>query len=549
MKKKKLRHLKPAPSQRINLVESLPLQVAALALFVWVAYWNSLGGGFHFDDQGIFLDSYILNPGFGRGIWRLTQTRPLTFLTFHWNYLAGGAAAEGFHAVNVLLHTANTILVLLIARLRLRGFLALFTGAVFALHPLQTQAVNYVFERATLLAAFFALLSLYCFLKEKYGWAIAAFGLSLLAKEETIALPAFLLLYEIVHKRHRVRWSHYAAMLLLALLATVRLSYALHMAPEARLGFGKGVSTISYALTQCRVLWIYLRLFLLPLGLNLDHQIEPSRGLFSPITTAPALLLLVLLIGALAWLAWRRNEPAFWALGFFVLLAPSSSIVPVIDLMFEHRTYFPLACLTMAVAALLSQVKRHLPAAALLVLIGALLVGTIVRNRIWHDDRSLWGDVVEKSPHKARGYFQLGQAYALQDPARARELYEHGLTIEPQNSIGQTNLGLILMSQNDLDGALAHFHQALTSGGENPTVWNNIGAAELRHDHVEEGIGAFHRALEIDPCRFDARMNLMRAVAAVEGNERAFLVGQIPETCHLLPEQAQKLEEERRSLR
>jgi Flp pilus assembly protein TadD len=548
MKKKKLPHPATPAAQASGCLESTPLQVVALVLIVWVAFWNSLGGGFHFDDQGIFLDSFVMSSGFGWKIMRLMQTRPLTYFTFHWNYLAGGAAPLGFHAINVLLHTMNTILVMRIAGRHLRAPMAFLAAALFAVHPLQTQAVNYVFERATLLAAFFALLSLLLFMQQRFAWAATAFGLSLLAKEETVALPAFLLLYDFVYQR-RLRWGSYAAMCALAALAAARLSYVLQKTPEAKLGFGKGIPTVPYALTQCRVIWIYARLILLPSGLNLDHEIDLSRSLFSPAATFPALLLLVLSIGVLAWFAARRSQPALWGLGFLVLLVPSSSVIPAIDLMFEHRTYFPLACLTIAAACLLDRWQSRFRTPVLVALLAALLAGTIARNRVWHDDRSLWADVVEKSPGKSRGYFQLGQAFAAQEPIRARQLYERGLAIEPGNPSGQTNLGLILMSENDLDGALVHLRLALKSGENNPTAWNNIGAAEVRRGRLEEAIQAFRRALEIDPCRFDARLNLMRILASVEGNDEARVAGAVEASCNLLPEQAKQLDRERSSLR
>src|ERR1700679_1525585 len=116
---------------------------------------------------------------------------------------------------------------------------------------------------ATLMAASFALLSLLFFLQEKYAWSVAAFGLSLLAKEETIALPAFLLLFYVIPKRRPIRWPFYAAMSGLGALADARLWYVLHSLPGIGLGFGiKGITASSYALTQSRVIWIYFRLFL-----------------------------------------------------------------------------------------------------------------------------------------------------------------------------------------------------------------------------------------------------------------------------------------------
>jgi Tfp pilus assembly protein PilF len=549
MRRKKRLVSKPDPVQAATWAENSPVQLFALVLIVFGAYWNSLDGGFHFDDQGIFLDSGIVSPGFGWKLLRLMQTRPLTFLSFHWNYLAGGHAPLGYHLVNVAIHAGNSALVMLIARFQMRGPMAWLAGALFALHPLQTQAVNYVFERATLLAALFALLSLLFFLQEKYWWSIAAFGISLLAKEETIALPVFLLFYEMVRRPQSIRWGRYAIMLALVALVALRLFYVLHTIPEAGLAFGtRGVSAIFYALTQCRVTWIYLRLFLFPVGLNLDHDPALSRNLLSPPTTLLAALLLMALVGGLSWLTSRRNICALWALGFFLLLAPSSSVIPVADLMFEHRCYFPLSCLTIATALLLEPLHWPFRTSTLVLALAALLVGTMERNRVWHDERSLWTDVVEKSPGKARGYFQLAQTYASEDPAYSRRLYERGLEIEPESPIGHTNLGVMLLSQGDAQGAMIELRKALQFGGEKPVVWNNMGAAQLRLGELDDGIKSFRHALESDPCRFDARWNLTHTLASSGQTDQALLVVNVPQNCHLLPEQIEKLERERRSL-
>jgi tetratricopeptide (TPR) repeat protein len=540
--------IRPVPS-RLEDLWTTPLQAISLVVLTLAAYWNALDGAFHFDDQGLFLDLYVVGPGFGWKLFRLIQTRPLTFLTFHWNYLLNGNDPWGFHLINLLVHAANSILVLLVARRALQPGLAWFAAALFAIHPLQTQAVNYVFERATLLATFFALLSLLLFIEERYWGAVVAFGLSLLAKEETIALPAFFLVYDLATKRRPAIWRCYLPVLSLAALAATRLFYTLHNIPEAQLAFNtKGVSQISYVLTESRVMWIYVRLFFLPVGLSLDHDVRLSQNLWSPTATLPAVLALALVVGALAWYAWRGTKSALWALGFFVLLSPSSTIVPASDLLFEHRTYLPLACLAIAAALLLAQIlpRRAKPALPLLLIM--LLVGTIVRNRVWKDDRSLWSDVIEKAPHKARGYFHLGQSYASENPTLARQLYDRGLEIDPYNADGHANLGLILLSQEDPENALSHLHKALALGGEKSLVWNNIGSAELRRGQIEEGIEAFRKALDNDPCRFDARWNLIHTLSSLGETEDARVAGHIPATCRFLPEQGQKLDDELRSL-
>lgn len=489
-----------------------------------------------------------MSSEFGWKILRWMQTRPLTFLSFHWNYMAGGTNPAGFHLVNISLHALNAALVVLIARGEGRGVVPWLAGAVFALHPLQSQAVNYVFERATLLAAAFAFLSLLLYQRKRFLGSAIFFAISMLAKEETVALPVLLLLWDGVRRRP-IAWKYHTAMFAIAVGAAVRLFAVLHATPAATLGFGtKGMSPLSYALTQSRVIWTYLRLFVLPFGLNLDHDVSLSTGLLSPPVTAAAVAGLAALLGTLAWLTWRGHVEAFWGLGFFILLAPSSSVVPAQDLMFEHRMYFPMVCLAIAASLLLARLRQPFLAPAAAVLAVVMAGGTISRNTVWRDDRSLWRDVVEKSPGKARGYFQLGQTYAAGEPARAREWYERGLAIEPGNAVGHTNLGLVLLSQNEPEAALSHLHRSLELGGDDPLVWNNIGAAELRREDTGAALVAFRKALSIAPCRFDARINLMRTLSYVGARNAALLAGQVPADCHLLPQQARQLEEERRSL-
>jgi Flp pilus assembly protein TadD len=250
----------------------------------------------------------------------------------------------------------------------------------------------------------------------------------------------------------------------------------------------------------------------------------------------------------MVWLAWRKSEPALWVLGFFVLISPSSSIVPVVDLMFEHRSYLPVALLAIASTLAAQRIPRPMSIVLATSILVSLFVATVARNRTWRDEESLWTDVIAKSPRKARGYFQLAQAEISNRPDRARALYERGLELEPGSPIGHTNLGLLLLSTGQAEEALSHLRHALVLGGDEPLLWNNIGAAELRLGEIDEGEHAFRKALELAPCRFDARLNLIRTLAYLGKKDAALLVSQIPPACALLPDQSTQIEIERRSL-
>jgi tetratricopeptide (TPR) repeat protein len=529
-------------------LDRFPVQAAFLALLVPIAYANSLGSSFHFDDSAIFLNPWITGSGLGWGLFRLEQTRPLTYLTFHWNYLVGGQNPLLYHWVNLLLHAANSILLLALARKYLSPFRAGCVAALFALHPLQTESVTYVFARSTLLSTHFALWVLWLHARGKYFASALLFGISLLAKEETIALPAFLLLLDL-YERRRPKTGYFASLAGIAGLAACRVLYAIHASPsDPFAGTVPGISTFAYLLTQFRVLWIYLRLAIAPIGLNLDRDVRLSTGLLSPWTTLPALLALAVLGTVLAWLAWKkRSAAALWALGFFVLIAPSSSILVQRDMMFEHRTYLPLVAMAIALGFLLERIPRARLAAAMAVLIPVMAAATISRNAVWHDDKSLWTDIAQKSPLKGRAWLGMAIAY-WSDPAKATEYLQKGLAVEPGNDQLHTRYGIVLMSLDRPAEALAQFQSAM--GLTKPTAdrWNNIGAAYFKMGDIAESLRIFERALQLDPCNFNAHRNLMMIYSNRNQWQAAWEAGAIPSTCIMLPEQARELDALRRQV-
>lgn len=523
-------------------------------LLVVLAYSNSLSSSFHFDDTDIVNDPYITGPGFGWALFRLAQTRPLTYLTFHWNYLAGGPDPLGYHWVNLLLHAANCILLLAIARRYLSAWVAGCIAVVFALHPLQSEAVTYVFARSTLLSTHLALWALWFYIRERWVWSAALFGFSLLAKEETAALPALLLLLD-WWQRKRPRPAYYVFLAGFTAAFAARLLYLIYTAPAAPgIGRVRGMTGTDYLLTQGRVLWDYLGLALFPSGLNLDHDVAISHGLFSPWSTAAAWIGLAAVCGCLIWLAWKRegnsanHAAAVWALGFFVLISPSSSIVAQADLMFEHRTYLPMVCLVMALGFLLERLRRPTLTAALCLLAPAMLVATVDRNSVWHDEKSLWTDIMAKSPRKGRSYMGLARAIATDDPVRARELLRQGLELEPDNAEIQTNYGIALLGARQPEAALAHFQQAMALTRETADTWNNIGAARYTMQQYAEASTSYQRALQLDICSYNARRNLVMLYGQNHQPQQAWVTGEIPQACHMLSQQVQELENLRRQM-
>ncbi len=501
-----------------------------------------LGSSFHFDDSAIFLDPWILQPGVGWDLFRLEQTRPLTYLTFHWNYLAGGQNPLLYHWVNLILHAANSILLLAVARKYLSPFTAGCVAVIFALHPLQTESVTYVFSRSTLLSTHFALWVLWFHARANYLASALLFAVSLLAKEETIALPGFLLMLDLFERR-RLNLAYFASLAGIAVLAAGRLFYGMHVSTiDPVVARVRGISTVSYLLTQSRVMWIYLRLAIAPFGLNLDHDVLLSAGLLSPWTTLPAVLALASLGAALVWLAWKKcSAAALWALGFFVLISPGSSILVQRDLMFEHRTYLPLIPMAIALGFLLERIPRAALGAAIAVLIPVMVAGTISRNADWRDEKTLWTDIARKSPRKGRSWIGMANLY-WNDPAKAREYLLTGLAVDPDNAQLHSNYGVVLLSLNQPAEALAHFQRAMALTRETADRWNNIGAAYFRLNDIGASLLSFEHALKLDRCNYNARRNMMMLYSNRNQRQAAWEAGAVPPGCLMPPDQARELE-------
>ncbi len=469
---------------------------AILALTVAV-YAPALGASFHFDDFAIFADRFVTAADGWWQVFRVSQTRPLTYLTFLMNFQAGGAVPWGYHAVNLALHLGAVAAAWSVFRRLLRPPQAWFATALFALHPLQTEAVSYVFARATVLATLLCLLAWRDWLADRRWRAVAWFAAALLAKEECVAFPLFLFATDWL----RDRWQRQSAAPLGAMVAaSLAAGVRLLLVASQTAGSGVGVHPAGkYLLTQPKVIWEYMQLLVLPIGQNFDHDVK----LWSPADWAgtAALVALVALVGVALW---KRSRAAWW-LGALVLLAPTSSLIPLADLMFEHRLYLPIISLAAGVGEWVTRLKRPVAAALVIALAGV----SFARARVWTDDLTLWSDAAAKSPAKVRPKLQLARALAQSDPARAEALLAESQRLEPDNAAAHTQLGSLWLDQRQPDRALREFEAALRLEPRSASALSNRGTALYMLGRPEEAEGEFQRALDRDPCHFNARHNLL----------------------------------------
>jgi tetratricopeptide (TPR) repeat protein len=468
---------------------------------------------------------------------------------------------------------------------RTSNLIPLLAALLFVSHPVQTEAVTYVVQRLASLATLFCLASLLFYVKARLalqaqGWkvravlgfsaSVAAALLAMGSKEIAFTFPLAVCLYEFLFFRGGARRR--AACLVPLLLTMLVIPLNILVAPGAG-GLTAGhadevtrvvsdLSRTDYLFTELRVIVTYVRLLFLPVDQNLSYDYPVFRSLFAP-QVFLSLLFLLALAGLAVYLYYRsgsqergtRNEErgseletqkpkpesenpvfpsrldprisrliSFGILWFFLTLAVESSIIPIIDVIFEHRLYLPSVGAFIALAAscgLLGErfagrvrggEKMALALAALVIL--ALASASYARNEVWRSQESLWRDVVMKSPGKSFGYQGLGMALAERgDLSGAFANFDRALLLDPGAVETHINRGTLYARAGRYDRAIADFTRATELDPSLAEAWNNLGLAWSESGNQEKAIPSLARAVALDPDNAQAHNNLGLALA------------------------------------
>jgi len=501
-------------------------------------------------------------------------------LTFAVNYRFGGPSVAGYHVVNLVIHLITALLVYFLVTLTFKtpfmrlsaGFLslsqliALFSALLFVSHPLQTEAVTYVYQRFTSLATLFYLLSLVMYIKGRLaaegpeetgqdaegggqpgekkfnGSSIAFYLLSLVSavlamktKEIAFTLPIIIILYEFTFFKLSFKKK---------LLFLVPIALTLIIIPVSLLQSNKSIGELlsdvsakarlqtdiprwDYLMTEMRVIVTYIRLLFAPINQNVDYDYPAYHSLLTPAVFFSFMFLLSI-IGLGVWLLYSsqkgglRTSPSapyerligFGILWFFISLSVESSIIPIVDVIFEHRVYLPSVGFFVGISTGLMLVAQRFKVvnfvtAMLCLAIVALSGVTYARNSLWMNMINLWSDTVHKSPNKTRPHYNLGDAYS--DAGRLAESvseFEKAVAIKPVDPEAHYNLGNAYSKLHRNDEAIREYQIALTINPAYAYAHNNLGTTYEELGRKNDALREYKAAIDIMPDYADAHFNL-----------------------------------------
>jgi tetratricopeptide (TPR) repeat protein len=591
--------------------------ILLLVLVGIIIYSNSFTVPFQFDDVGIPEKPSIVNfEVFSLSKWvdlyNAFKSRFITHLTFAINYEFNKTNVVGYHLVNLTIHIINAILVYFLVVLTFKTpyfskqhavssmqteekgntnsayylvptayclvpvaysqFIALFSALIFVSHPIQTQAVTYISQRAASMATLFYLLSVVMYIKFRYQvsgiryqgktddlkpktlnlkpkiWYLGSVISAVLAmktKEISFTFPIVIALYE---------FMFFEATFRKRLIYLIPLILAMLIIPLTFLNINKPIgeimsdvsdttivsispSRIDYLFTQFTVIVTYIRLLFLPINQNLDYDYPTYHSFFEPQVFLSFFFLLsifglgvYLLLKSKQYAVCSKQNSAysllltphlrliafgiFW---FFITLSVESSIIPITDVIFEHRVYLPsigviIAFVTAVFYVFLftySPIHRFTIFSLLSAIIIIFSIAAYARNNVWKTDMSLWADVVKKSPKKARAVNNLGNAYLYNGLiGKAMKYYEKALILDPDQIGSLSNIALAYEYEGQIEKAIEYYEKVIKAEPKFVLSYYNLGNIYKNKGLFDKAIEYYLKTINLSPNRADAYNNL-----------------------------------------
>jgi protein O-mannosyl-transferase len=557
-------------NEKQNLLQSWLRLLAVLFLSV-VIYSNIFHAPFVYDDYHAIVENEAVR-NLPESLKIFSSNRYLPMLSFAMNYSVGELRTFGYHLVNILLHACNALLVYYLLLVTWKTpffkvqsdtknapmiFTAFSVALAFVSHPIQTQAVTYVVQRSTLMATLFYLLSLIMFIQSRlyiesyksksalsvnfksavmYLMALVSALFAMKSKEIAFTLPIIIAIYEFsfFNGERNVqfstsKWKRILYVLPMALtMLIIPLSSVdtkgpvetilqnVDMSSRETINFSRA----EYLLTQFRVIMTYLRLLLIPIQQNFDYTYPVYQSFFAP-QVFFSFLCLAAILGTAVYLICRSRSDArnlrlfaFGIIWFFVALSVESSIMPIRDVIVEHRLYLPSIGFFIASAFAVSYFIKNskVKISVIVIIVASLSVGTYARNIIWKSPQTLWEDVLTKSPGNSRAYNNLGVVFKNRgEYDKAIEQFEKSLKADRNYTSVYFNLGDVQFRLGNYENACSYLTAALTGRLDTQLhldILNKLGRTYSALGQIDKSIQTFQRAIQVMPSAIAPYNNL-----------------------------------------
>lgn len=529
-----------------------------------ILYVNTLNAPFHFDDKSNIYNPSLKMETLNAEQFRATlfgstlQARPISNLSFAFNYFVGRYRVQGYHLVNIGIHICTGIFLYLLLQVTLNlavnkrnyangSAIALMTAFIWIAHPVATQSVTYIVQRMNSMAAMFFVLAmlLYAVGRERHVamtkgksslpiwvWFFASCISGLLAigsKEIAATIPLFIFLYEwYFFQDLQWKWMKKKMYWLIGIFFVIWcLTYAYTNGQIIERIFnncnGRDFSTMERVLTQFRVVIIYITLVFYPNPdrLALDYDFPLSISLLSPISTLYSFLTIVALVGFAILSARRERLVSFCILWFFGNLVIESSVI-CLEIIFEHRTYLPSMFLILLFVAMVYRFVHNTALVSVALVLASIFLGywTFERNKVWQTSLALWSDSASKHPNKARTHGSLAVTFAElgeltlaeKEYRQALALYKQSVVLDPSIAIAHNNLAILLLRQGRMKEAEFHLQEAIRIKPEYVEALVNLGELLREQGLYEKAINHFQEALRFVPENGVVNKNLGNAL-------------------------------------
>ncbi len=557
---------------------SLVLLSAFIALaMLLLAYSNHWDNSFHFDDahtvqNNIYIQSITNIPLFFQDCKTFSSIpshgsyRPLVSTSLAIDYQFGktfnnnGYTHFWFHLSTFLFFIGQAVLMFFFFRKILESvspntpnsFVSLFATAWYCLNPVAAETINYVISRSDSLSTFFVLLAFvsyqYSDISKRYFLYLIPIIIGCTAKPTVIMFAPMLLVYHLLFEQQKDvinfkawNWTSLTRVAAPSFLLSVVLYLFIKKMEEGMFEPG-GTSLLQYVITQPYIYLHYVSMFLLPLQLSADTDWHTFKTIAEPKTIVGFVFLAGLIFAIVHCSANKKLRPIAFGIAWFLLALVPTTLVPLAEVMNDHRQFFPHVGTALALAwsiyllgeKLLHQLPKSAVAACCFIFLSAYAFGTYERNKVWLTEETLWKDVTEKSPLNGRGLMNYGLALmARGDYANAEKYFARGMELWPYYSYLYINMAIVKEAQGKIDEAGPYYEKGLALGKSYPNNYFYYGKYLYKRGKKDEAIGYLRQCLQMSDAQVHARYLLMEALYETKRLEE--LKKLCTETLQLMP--------------